>query len=131
MSLATDASGRVVRFDINISFHFEIPPRKIEKAKKSIEFILPSQSVSYRELAKVAGFINSLYLAVGPAVRLFTRQLFFIISQRESWSGNLTFAPPLLVEELRSPLNSLHCLMVFAYVPKFPRILCMYCLEVT
>ena len=63
-----------------VNFHFEIPPRKIEKAKKSIEFILSSQSVSYRELAKIAGFINSLYLAVGPAVRLFTRQLFFIIS---------------------------------------------------
>ena len=39
-----------------VNFPFEIPPRKIEKAKKSIEFILSSQSVSYRELAKVAGF---------------------------------------------------------------------------
>ena len=43
-----------------INVHFEIPPRKIEKAKKSIEFILSSRSVLYRELAKVAGFINSL-----------------------------------------------------------------------
>jgi hypothetical protein len=61
-----------------INFHFEIPPRKIEKAKKNIESVLSSKCISYRELAKIAGFINSLYLAVGPSVRLFTRSAAFL-----------------------------------------------------
>ena len=83
-----------------INFQFEIPPRKIEKVKKNIQCILSSNHVSYRELAKIAGFINSLYLAVGPPVRLFSRQLFFIISQRDSWAGQLDCVPPFLMEEL-------------------------------
>ena len=97
MSLATDASRRVaIGLIINtINFHFEIPPREIEKAKKSIEFILSSHSVSYRELAKVAGFMNSLYLEVGPAVRLFTRQLFFynIAERILVWSSHTRPTP--------------------------------------
>jgi hypothetical protein len=44
-----------------INFHFEIPPRKIEKAKKNIEHVLSSKSIAFRELAKIAGFINSLF----------------------------------------------------------------------
>jgi hypothetical protein len=85
-----------------INFHFEIPACKIEKAKKNIESVLSSKCISYRELAKIAGFINSLYLAVGPSVRLFTRQLFYTISQRGSWSDYITDIPPLVeeVEEL-------------------------------
>ena len=91
-----------------VNFHFEIPPRKIEKIKKSIEFILSSIYVSFRELAKIAGFINSVYLAVGPPVRLFSRQLFHAISQRGSWSESLNYMPPLLVEELRFWLTNLN-----------------------
>ena len=60
-----------------VKFQFQIPPRKIEKVKKNIQCVLAFNRVSYRELAKIAGFINSLYLAVGPPVRLFSRQLFF------------------------------------------------------
>ena len=101
-----------------VNFHFEIPPRKLEKVKSSIEFILSSDYVSFRELAKVAGFINSLFLAVGPPVRIFTRQLFYTISQRGSWSENLDYMPPLLVEELRFWLNNLSYLNGYRILPK-------------
>ena len=84
-----------------VKFQFQIPPRKIEKVKKNIEHVLAFNCASYRQLAKIAGFINSLYLAVGPPVRLFSRQLFFLISQRDSWSGHLHCILPLLIEELR------------------------------
>ena len=101
-----------------INFQFEIPPRKIEKVKKNIQYILSSNHVSYRELAKIAGFINSLYLAVGPSVRLFSRQLFFIISQRDSWAGQLHCVPPLLMEELRFWLTNLCYLNGYNIRPK-------------
>ena len=82
--------GEWLRMIINtVKFQFQIPPRKIEKVKKSIECLLASNYASYRQLAKIAGFINSLYLAVGQPVRLFSRQLFFLISQRYSWSGTV------------------------------------------
>ena len=101
-----------------INFHFEIPQRKVEKVKRSIEFILSSNYVSFRELAKVAGFINSLYLAVGPPVRLFTRQLYYIISQRCSWSHCLDYIPPLLIDELRFWLTNLNFLNGYVIKPK-------------
>ena len=69
-------------------------------------------------LAKIAGFINSLYLAVDPPVRLFSRQLFFTISQRDSWSGYLDYPPPLLIEQLRFWLANLSSLSGYNIRPK-------------
>ena len=43
---------------VKFQFHI-IPPRKIEKDKKNIECLLAFNHVSYRELAKIAGFIKS------------------------------------------------------------------------
>ena len=100
------------------NFHFEIPPRKIQKLKENIEYVLASDNVSFRKLAKIAGFINSLYLAVGPPVRLFSRQLFFTISQRDSWSGNLDCLAPRLIEELRFWLTNLSYLNGYNIRPK-------------
>ena len=72
----------------------------------------------HRELAKIAGFINSLCLAVGPPVRLFSRHLFFIISQRDLWAGQLDCVPPLLMEELRFWLTNLCYLNGYNIRPK-------------
>ena len=63
----------------------QIPPRKIAKTKSIISNMLTSNHVIIRDIAKIAGFINSLYLAVGPATRLFTRQMHFAIMPRNSW----------------------------------------------
>jgi hypothetical protein len=105
-----------------INFHFEILPRKIEKAKKNIESVLSSKCISYTELAKIAGFINSLYLAMGPSVRIFTWQLFHMIFQRGSWSDYITDVPPLLVEELRFWLTNLGCLNGYSHDVGTPKV---------
>ena len=48
--------------------------------------------------AKFAGFITSLYLAVGPIARLFTRQIYNTINSRHSWDSNDTISATLLEE---------------------------------
>ena len=53
---------------------------------------------TYRELARLTGFIISLSLAVGPIARLFTRQMYFLIQSRPSWDVSFTFSEALLQE---------------------------------
>ena len=45
---------------------FLVPPKKIGKLKSNLDSMISSGSVTFRGLARVPGFINSLYLAVGP-----------------------------------------------------------------
>ena len=56
-----------------IKMQFRVPPKKIAKIKSNLDFMISSGSATFRGLARVAGFINLLYLAVGPIARLFTR----------------------------------------------------------
>ena len=56
-----------------IKMQFRVPPKKIDKLKSNLDFMISSGSATFRGLARVAGFINSLYLAVGPIARLFPR----------------------------------------------------------
>jgi len=60
-----------------MSFH--IPERKVPKL-----FHLPSSP--YRELARIAGSIISVALAVGPISRLLTRQMYLAIESRSAIS---------------------------------------------
>lgn len=48
---------------------FRVPPKKIAKLKSNLNFMIMSRTVTFRDLTRVAGFINSL-LAVGPIARL-------------------------------------------------------------
>ena len=72
-----------------VNMRFEIPPSKIIKSKTLVKHIIDSKCATYRELAKIAGFIISLSLAVGPATRLFTRQMYFSIVHRTSWDQKI------------------------------------------
>lgn len=45
------------------------------KLKSNLDPMILSLTTTFRDLARVAGFINSLYLAVGAVVGLFTRQI--------------------------------------------------------
>ncbi len=65
---------------------FKIPSKKIAKTKSLISQLLASNQITFRDIAKVAGFINSLFLAVGPA----TRQMHFAIMQKNSWDSTIT-----------------------------------------
>lgn len=62
-----------------MQFTFQIPESKLAKLERSLQsLILDGGRATYKELARLAGFILSLSLAVGPIARLFTRQMYFI-----------------------------------------------------
>ncbi|CAH3181716.1 unnamed protein product [Porites lobata] len=77
---------------------FQIPEAKLAKLKRSLESMILDGYATYRELARLAGFIISLSLAVGPIARLFTRQMYFFIQSRPSWDVSFTFSEALLQE---------------------------------
>ena len=83
-----------------ISFKFQIPENKFNKLKRLLDSVLLVGSSSYRELARIAGSIISVALAVGPISRLLTRQMYLAIETRSGWDHPLHFSPS-LVEELR------------------------------
>ena len=45
---------------------FQVPPKKIAKLKSILNLIIWSCTATFRDLSRVAGFIDSLFLAVGP-----------------------------------------------------------------
>jgi hypothetical protein len=72
-----------------VDMRFEITPSKITKTKSLVTKIIDSKSATYRDIARVAGFVISLSLAIGPATRLFTRQMYLCIMQRTSWNDTV------------------------------------------
>ena len=50
-----------------VNMRFQVPESKIKKCKLLIDQMISSRTVTYRQMAKLAGFISSLYIAVGPA----------------------------------------------------------------
>jgi len=83
-----------------IKMQFRVPPKKIAKLKSNLDSMISSGSVTFRELARVAGFINALYLAVGPIARLFMRQMHATIQAHSFWDSSFPHSSP-LSEELR------------------------------
>ena len=66
--------GEWLGFLINtISMTFQITEKKVCKLKRLLNFAIQNKSSSYRELARIAGPIISVALAVGPIFRLLTR----------------------------------------------------------
>jgi len=55
---------------------FQVPEAKLAKLKCILESLILDGFSTPRELARVASFITSISLAVGPIARLFTRQIF-------------------------------------------------------
>ena len=75
--------GEWLGFVINtISMSFWIPKNKVCKLKRVLDSAIQNGSSSYRELARIAGSIISVALAVGPISRLLTRQLNLAIESR-------------------------------------------------
>ena len=56
-----------------ISMTFQIPEKKVCKLKRLLNSAIQSKSSSYRELARIAGSIILVALAVGPISHLLTR----------------------------------------------------------
>ena len=68
-----------------IRMQFGVPSKKIAKLENNLNFIISSRTVTFRDLTRVDGFINSLFLAVGPIARLFIRQIHSTIQARCGW----------------------------------------------
>lgn len=64
---------------------FEVPVRKIEKLKAAIRAVLNCQSVPVWDIARIAAYLISLTIALGPISRFFTRHMYFVIAFRRSW----------------------------------------------
>ena len=48
---------------------------KIAQLKSDLDFIISSRTVTFRDLDRVSGFINSLFVAVDLIASLFTTQI--------------------------------------------------------
>lgn len=94
--------GEWLGFIINtISMQFQVPDKKLSKLKSLLATVIEDGRTTYRHLAKIAGSIISLTLAVRPICRLLTRQMYFNIESRcVGWDQTLVLSPALL-EELR------------------------------
>ena len=90
--------GEWLGFVINtISMTFQIPEKKVCKLKRLLN---SANSSSYRKLARIAGSIISVALAVGPISRLLTRQMYLAIESRSACDHIFLF-PSALLEELK------------------------------
>ena len=84
--------GEWLGFVINIiAMIFQIPERKVEQLKNLLGSTIRDHSSSYRELARIAGSIISVALAVGPISRLQTRQMYLAIESRSPWDHTPSF----------------------------------------
>ena len=63
--------------------------------------------MSVKQLAKLCGYLNSLSLAIGPVIRLFTRNLYATIEARSSWN-DIVVAPIGVQQELQFWHENLH-----------------------
>ena len=64
---------------------FTIPQEKIAKLLEDITTYLNQDFLTPKQLSKVAGQLSSMHLAIGPLVRLFTRNMYRFIEKRISW----------------------------------------------
>ena len=59
--------GEWICFVINtILMQFQVPYKKLAKLKTILDSAIQDGFVMFRNLAKIAGSVNSIYLAVGP-----------------------------------------------------------------
>ena len=82
-----------------ISMSFQIPEKKVSKLKGLLDSAIQARYSSFCELARIAGSIISVALAVGPIARLLTSQMYFAIQTRSAWD-NVIYFPPILQQEL-------------------------------
>ena len=103
--------GTWLGFHLDFSLNFiTVPLPKITKLQESISRILALRFVNAKDLASVAGQLNSMFLAIGNIVRLMSRAMYAQISAQNSWFSNF-YLEDSVVEELvfwRSNLDHLN-----------------------
>ena len=97
---------------------FTIPQNKIDKVKAVIRGAIISRRCSARQLARIAGFLISLSIAIGPIARLFTRHIYLLVESRSFWSQLAYLTAPVL-QELQFWNQNLDALNGFRIKPEF------------
>ena len=82
----------------SISLSFRIPEKKVSKLKGLLDSAIQAGYSSFRELARIAGTIILVTLAVGPISRLLTRQMYFAVETRSAWDNTIHFSLSLQLE---------------------------------
>ena len=72
---------------------FSVPVEKLKKLKNDIRYTLTRKFVTPKDLAKLAGTLSSMHQAIGPLVRLFTRNMYQQISISPTWYQPITLTP--------------------------------------
>ena len=81
--------GTWLGFHLDFSLNFiTVPLPKITKLQESISRILALRFVNAKDLASVAGQLNSMFLAFGSIARLMSRAMYSQISAQNSWFSN-------------------------------------------
>ena len=102
--------------DTKISKIF-VPEEKIEKLVKSIKDVLAQTFCSAKQLAQICGQLSSMHLALGPIVRLFTRNLYCDIESRIMWYHPMQISKNSLIE-LEFWLRNLDSRNGFTFKPR-------------
>ena len=74
--------------------NFYVPAEKIRKIKRNIHETLHRNTVTPKELAKLAGTLASMYLDIGPLVRLFNSSLYYQIACSSSRVFSVDYTGP-------------------------------------
>ena len=92
--------GTWLGFHLDFSLNFiTIPLPKITKLQERISRILALRFVNAKDIASVAGQLNSMFLAIGNIVRLMSGAMYAQISAQNSWFSNF-YVEDSVVEEL-------------------------------
>ena len=111
--------GEWLGFIINtIRMVYQVPPKKIESLKRKITSILYSCNVCIKDIARIAGYIVSMTIAIGSIARLFTKQMYHTTTQRNSWSDYVSISEPLR-QELKFGLQHVDAFNGYAIQRKF------------
>ena len=92
--------GTWLGFHLDFSLNFiTVPLPKIKKLQESISRILALRFVNAKDLASVAGQLNSMFLAIGNIARLMSPAMYAQISAQNSWFCNF-YLEDSVMEEL-------------------------------
>lgn len=93
---------------------FYVPPAKLAKLKSEIENLLYQGCCTAKALARVAGTLSSMHLAIGPLVRLFTRSMYQQVAAAASWQSVTPLAAK-VVEDLNFWLKNIKHVNGFSF----------------
>ena len=111
-------SGKWLGIEIDTSTStFRVPQEKIKKLLSNIKQILSQTYSTPKQLSRIAGQVASMHLALGPIVRLFTRNLYRLIESRITWYEPIVLTNE-AIEELNFWLKNIHFRNGFTFKPR-------------